>query len=138
MKALHLRPAVLQALAELRHAKPREVAKHLGGRYTEEQVRRALCNAKQLGLIESSGVTRVKGQKNGAPAVYWLPGDTPPPEMEDRQELSDLFEPNRCYPKRPVYASVWHYAQGVAVQSRRVSSVWDLGSANGRSTRESA
>lgn len=123
-----LRSSVLQALAELRYAKPRDVSKHIGDQYTEEQVRRALNNAKHRGLIESSGVTRIKGQKNGAPAIYWLPGDAPPPELENEEEVGDLFEPNRYYPKRPAYASVWHYAQGIgaSAQPRRVSSVWDL------------
>lgn len=104
---------VLAALRELRHAKPHEVAARLGGRFTVKQVNRALTNAKTKKLVDSTGVTRIKGLKGSAPAVYWLAGTEPPPQDEGASH-ADLFKPNRYYPKRPRYASVWHYAQGIA------------------------
>jgi hypothetical protein len=95
-----------------------DVCRELGWEVDRGRVIRALQNARFSGLLESAGVLPpVKGSRAARLTTY------------RRAKRNDGPLPA---------ASVWHYAQGVAVQSRRVSSVWDLGSAHGISTRESA
>lgn len=105
---------VLQALAELRHATAAQIAQHIGGRFTVDQVQRALSNAKQKKLVENNGIVRTKGVKGGAAmSTYWLAGNEAPDWLDQREAL-DLWEPNRRYRTGPAFASVWDYAQGLA------------------------
>jgi hypothetical protein len=133
---------VLATLKEMRYATPNQIAARLD-RFTLKQVQKALSNMARKGIVCNSGATRVEGISGAAPSTYWMAGDEAPADLIaepiKERELTDRELWRRKRERHgPRYASVWHYAQGVAVQSRRVSSVWDLGSAHGISTRESA
>jgi hypothetical protein len=133
---------VLATLKEMRYATPNQITAKLKT-FTLKQVQKALSNMARKGIVRNSGATRVEGISGAAPSTYWMASDEAPADLIaepiKERELTDQELWKRKRERHgPRYASVWHYAQGVAVQSRRVSSVWDLGSANGISTRESA
>ena len=121
---------VLEALAELRYAKPPQIQAHIGEGVTLKQVCKALTNAISNKRVCSTGFAKQKGIKGGQMATYWLAGNPPPegftpPAAKDHAEddsfadvdTSWLFTPNRRS-HRPQYAypSIWHYAEGRSVK----------------------
>lgn len=102
-----IRPHVFDVLDEIGEATPEQVHERLP-MFTLKQIRTSMWSSCNAGLLAAV----VRGKRCNA---YRLLVGAPDGGFVAEKADADLFTPNRgdCNVKRPRYASVWNYAQGV-------------------------
>jgi hypothetical protein len=79
---------------------------------SRERIVKSLENAKGVGLIESAPGKPGRSRLGVPCAVFYARGCVAGAQLDDLDE-DELFRPNVKQPRKPAFASVFHYAQGI-------------------------